>query len=127
MADLSVGRVATVAQGIDHRVLEVRAPPPGDEAVGITAPALLLQKRRDRLPQARLHVDNGAVLIEDQHLDLALEDVGAFHAHFPHALALARADCFAAQRARCGQLGGTGSFTRLANSTLTNAVMSAMV
>jgi hypothetical protein len=80
MADLSVGRVAAVAQCIDHRVLEVRASPPSDEAIGIAAPTLFLQKWRDRLPQAFLHVDNGAVLIEDQHLDLALEDVRAFHA-----------------------------------------------
>ena len=80
MADLSVGRVAAVAQCIDHRVLEVCASPPGDEAIGIALPTLFLQKWRDRLAQALLHVDNGAVLIEDQHLDLALEDVRAFHA-----------------------------------------------
>ena len=30
-SDLPIERVATVAQGIDHGVLEMRAPPPGDE------------------------------------------------------------------------------------------------
>ncbi len=79
MADLAVGRVAAIQQRVDHRVLEVRAPPPGDEAAGLAVPALLLQERRDGLGQPFLHVDDGAVLIESQRLDLALEDLGAFH------------------------------------------------
>ena len=75
VADLAVGRVAAVAQRVDHRVLEVRAPPPGDEAVGLALPALLLQEGRHGLGQALLHVDDGAVLVEHQRLDLALQDV----------------------------------------------------
>ena len=79
VADLPVGRVAAVEQRVDHRVLEVRAPPPRHEAVGRAVPALLLQERRDGLGQPLLHVDDGAVLVEGQRLDLALEDLEAFH------------------------------------------------
>ncbi len=39
MADLAIGRVPAVAQRVDHRVLEVRAPPPGDEAVRASRPS----------------------------------------------------------------------------------------
>jgi hypothetical protein len=31
VADLAIGRVLAMQQRIDHRVLEMRAPPPGDE------------------------------------------------------------------------------------------------
>ena len=83
MADLPVRRVAAIAQRVDHRVLEVRAAPPGDEAVGVALPALPLQKRRDGLGQALLHVDDGAVLVERQRLDLASEDLEVFHGWKP--------------------------------------------
>ena len=76
VADLTVRRVAMVAQRVDHRVLEVRAAPPGDEAVRPAVPALLLQERRHRLGQPLLHVDHRAVLVEHQHLHFALQDFG---------------------------------------------------
>ena len=79
VADLAVGRVSAVEQRIDHRVLEVRAPPPRHEAAGRACPTLLGKERRDRLRQSLLHVDDGAVLVEGQRLDLALEDFGPFH------------------------------------------------
>src|SRR6516165_6414464 len=79
MPDLAVRRMPAVAQRIDHRALEMGAPPPGDEAAGLAMPALPLQKRRDRLDQPPLHIDDGAVLIERQRLDLALEDFRVLH------------------------------------------------
>ena len=42
MADLAVGRVPAIAQGVDHGVLEMGAAPPGDEAVGRAGPGLAL-------------------------------------------------------------------------------------
>src|SRR5262249_796120 len=53
--------------------------PPGHEAAGVAAPALGLEERRHRLREALLHVDDGAVLIEGQGLDLALQDLRTFH------------------------------------------------
>ncbi|MNC91645.1 hypothetical protein D3C83_79440 [compost metagenome] len=52
----------------------MRAPPPGDEAARLAFPALLLQERRHRIGKALLHVDDRAVLVEGQDLDLAPED-----------------------------------------------------
>ena len=75
MADLPVRRVATIAQRVDHRVLEVCAPPPGDEAVRLAVPAFRLQEGRRGLGEPLLHVDDGAVLVERQYFDLALQDV----------------------------------------------------
>src|SRR5262249_45196136 len=75
--------VTPIEECIDHRVLEMRAPPPCDEAIGRALPALVAQERSDRIGEALLHVDNGAVLVEGQGLDLAFEDVRAFHAGSP--------------------------------------------
>src|SRR2546427_4892975 len=44
LSDLPIGRVPAIAQRVDHRVLEVGAAPPGDEAVRPAAPALALEK-----------------------------------------------------------------------------------
>jgi hypothetical protein len=69
VADLPVWGVLPLQEGIDHRVLEVHAAPPGHEGVGIARPALPAEVRGDRLGESRLHVDHGAVLIEHAHLD----------------------------------------------------------
>jgi len=55
-----------IAQRVDHRVLEMRAAPPGDEAMRLAVPAIALEERRDRLGQSLLHIDDGAVLVERQ-------------------------------------------------------------
>ena len=81
VSDLAVGRVAAVAQRVDHRVFEVRPPPPGDEAVRVAAPALAGQERRHHLGQTALHVDDGAVLVEHQGRDLAAQETGQIGAH----------------------------------------------
>src|SRR5262249_61797564 len=73
LSDLPIGRVLAIAQRIDHRVLEMRAAPPGDEAVRLAVPTLTLEERRDGLGQPLLHIDDGAVLVERQRLDLASE------------------------------------------------------
>jgi hypothetical protein len=69
--------VSAIAQRIDHRVLEVGASPPGDEAVRLSAPAFPLQEGRDGFGEALLHVDDGAVLVESQRFDFAPEDFTA--------------------------------------------------
>src|SRR5262249_17554399 len=79
LSDLAIGRMPAIAQRVDHRVLEVRAAPPGDEAIRLAVPTLALEERRDRLGQPLLHIDDGAVLIEGQRLDLASEDLGRCH------------------------------------------------
>src|SRR5262249_54282025 len=58
---------------------EMRAAPPGDEAMRLAVPTLALEERRDRLGQPLLHVDDGAILIEGQRLDLASEHFGRCH------------------------------------------------
>src|SRR5262245_66287856 len=68
-----------IAQRVDHRILEVRAAPPGDEAIRLAVPTLALEERRDRLGQPLLHVDDGAVLIEGHRLDLASEHLRSCH------------------------------------------------
>ena len=75
-ADLPVGRVAPIDERVDHRVLEVRAPPPGDEGARPAAPPLGLEVRRDGLGEAGLHVDDRAVEIEGQDPDGVLDLVG---------------------------------------------------
>ena len=79
MADLPIRRVAAIAQRVDHRAFVVRAPPPGDEAVGAAVPAFAAQERFGQFGQAVLHVDDGAVLVEHQSADFAAEDLGTFH------------------------------------------------
>jgi hypothetical protein len=71
--------VPAIAQRVDHRVLEVGAAPPGDEAVRLAVPLLAFEKGRDRLGEPFLHIDDGAVLIEDQRLDVASEHLGCLH------------------------------------------------
>jgi hypothetical protein len=53
----------------------MRAAPPGNEIVRFSIPALLLQERRHGLSKACLHIDNGAVLVERQHFNFALQNV----------------------------------------------------
>src|SRR5262249_42784343 len=79
MADLAIGRVLPVQQRIDHRVLEMRATPPGHEGTGIAAPALLFQERSRDRGKATLHVDNRAVLVEHADFDIIFD---IFMGHF---------------------------------------------
>ena len=79
MADFPVWRVTAVAQRVDHGVLEVRATPPGHEAVGLAVPALSLQKRGDDFGESFLHIDDRPVLVERQDFDFSLQDVDSFH------------------------------------------------
>src|SRR3546814_15994720 len=90
VADLAVRRVAAVAQRVDHRVLEMRAPPPGDEAVRLVVPTLVLQERCGRLGVAALHVADGAVLVAHQRLDLALLDLRVSPGAFIHCSCVTR-------------------------------------
>src|SRR5262249_56664432 len=46
LSDLPIGRVPAIAQRVDHRVLEMRAAPPGDEAMRLAVPTLALEERR---------------------------------------------------------------------------------
>jgi hypothetical protein len=73
MADLPIRRVLPVQQRVDHRVLEVRAPPPGDEIICIALPALALEEAGHGFAESTLHVDDCAVLVEHADLDGALE------------------------------------------------------
>src|SRR5712672_259961 len=57
----------------------MRAAPPGDEAIGLALPTFAFEKRRDRLGESLLHVDDRAVLIERQCLDVASERLGRLH------------------------------------------------
>ena len=79
MPDLPVGRMAAIAKRVDHRVLEMRSSPPGDEAARLAVPAFLLQEGRHRFGEALLHVDDGSVLVERERLDLALENARLLH------------------------------------------------
>ena len=75
--DLAIGRVPAMQQRIDHRVLEMRAPPPGDEGIGIAAPALRLQEGRGDGDEPALHVHDRAVLVEHADLDAGFDGLGA--------------------------------------------------
>ncbi len=75
MADLPVWRMAAIEKRINHRVFEVRAPPPRDKARRIAGPSLSLEKRRRGFGQAALHIDDRAVLIERQCLDFAFQNL----------------------------------------------------
>src|SRR6266511_3123275 len=44
LSDLPIGRMPAIAQRVDHRVLEVRAAPPGDEAIRLAVPTLALEE-----------------------------------------------------------------------------------
>src|SRR5438876_820400 len=78
MPDLPVRRMSAIAERVDHRVLVVRATPPGDETVRLSIPALPLQEGCDGLGEPLLHIDDGAVLVERQHLDFAPQDAKRF-------------------------------------------------
>jgi len=82
MPDLAIGRVLAMQQRVDHRVLEMGAPPPGDERIGIAAPALGLQERRGNRHKSPLHVDHRAVLVEHADLD-GVPDVLLAHGDDP--------------------------------------------
>ena len=58
-------RPGSGAISVNHRTFEVGTPPPRNEAVGITGPALIFEERGHRFRQPTLHVDDGAVLVED--------------------------------------------------------------
>src|ERR1700722_2431604 len=77
VADLAIGRVLAMQQRIDHRVLEMGAPPPGHEGIGIAAPALRLQERGSDGRQPALHVDHRAVLVEHADLYALLDEIVA--------------------------------------------------
>src|SRR5262249_17166609 len=73
-ADRSFSRAAiTSGNGL------MRAPPPSDETVRLSIPAFPRQERRDSLSKSFLHIDDGAVLVEREYFDFALQDVGRFH------------------------------------------------
>ena len=57
----------------------MRAAPPSDETVRLSIPALLFQEGRDGLGKPLLHIDDGTVLVERQHLDFAPQNVRRFH------------------------------------------------
>ena len=80
LADFPVGGMSPLQQRIDHRVLEVGAPPPGDDGAGIAAPPLGFQERGDVGGEPALHVDDRAVLVEHDDLDAALERFDVCHA-----------------------------------------------
>src|SRR5262249_60675890 len=71
LADGAIGRVAAVDERVDHRIFEMGAAPPGDEAPRLAGPALAREEWRDELGEPALHVDDGAVLIEGERLDVA--------------------------------------------------------
>ena len=64
VANLAIGRVAPRAERVDHRILEMGAPPPGDELPRIDIDVALREERGRDLGQSGLHIDDGAVLIE---------------------------------------------------------------
>ena len=47
--------------------------------MGVALPALPLKEGGDHFRQSFLHVDHGAVLVEDENLDLASEPLDEFH------------------------------------------------
>ena len=79
VADLSVGRVLPLEQSIDHRVLEVRATPPGDEGIRAARPTFRLEERSGDLGQPGLHVDDCSVLIEHADLDRTSQGFDVVH------------------------------------------------
>src|SRR5262249_3826487 len=72
-ANLTVGQMRAVQQRVDHRVLEVRPPPPGHQARWLTLPALSLTIRPYSPDEPRLHVDDGAVEVEHAQLHRRLQ------------------------------------------------------
>src|ERR1700753_3915986 len=66
-------------QGVDHRVLEVVPPPPGDEGVGVAAPSLGPQERRGDVAQTALHIHDRAVMVEHAELDARFQRVDVGH------------------------------------------------
>src|SRR6266436_10372964 len=74
MTNLPIGRVLAAEQRVDHRVLEMRASPPGDKGVGISLPAFRLQKGFCYLGKPRLHVYDRSILIEHTNLDRVFEN-----------------------------------------------------
>ena len=83
VADFPIGRVLPMQQRIDHRVLVMRPPPPGDEGVRIARPTLLLQKRRRVFNQPALHIHDRPILVEHADLDAGLEFINDAHAGVP--------------------------------------------
>jgi len=79
MTNLPIGRVLAAEQRVDHRVLEMRASPPGDKGVGISLPAFRLQKGFCYLGKPRLHVYDRSILIEHTNLDRVFENVSNLH------------------------------------------------
>src|SRR5215471_5416420 len=75
MSDLPVRRMPAIAQRVDHRVLEVRATPPGNEIIRLSVPTLPLQERRDGFSKPLLHIDDGAVLVEGEDFYLAPQNI----------------------------------------------------
>ena len=76
LANFSVWSMVALAQRINHRIFKMSTPPPGNEPTRVAIPALSQQKRCNGLGQSTLHVDDGAVLVEHQRLDLALPHLG---------------------------------------------------
>ena len=71
MTDLPIRRVLPVQQRVDHRVLEVHAPPPGDEIICAALPALALEEAGRGFAKSTLHVDDRTILVEHTDLDAA--------------------------------------------------------
>ena len=66
--NVAIRQVLAVEQRVNHGVLEVRPPPPGDQAPWLTTPALCCEIRPYGLGESRLHIDNGAVEVEHTEL-----------------------------------------------------------
>src|SRR5262245_29434183 len=65
-ADLPVRGMAPIDERIDHRMLEMRSPPPRHQRLWPAAPAFGLQVRREGIRQPALYIDDRAVEIEGQ-------------------------------------------------------------
>jgi len=72
-----------VQQRVDHRILEMRPTPPGDELIGVAVPVFGLEEVDRDFPKSRLHVNDRPILIEHADLDDALERFGFGHRSFP--------------------------------------------
>jgi hypothetical protein len=63
-----------IEQGVNHRILEMRSPPPRHERVRTSLPAFLRKKRRDGFGQAALHIHDGSIEVEAEDLDGLTQD-----------------------------------------------------
>ena len=83
MADLAVGRVAAIAAARRSSSSRSACAATRSRSCWACRPSPSLQERRDRLGQPFCMSTIGAVLVEGQRLDLALEDFSASMAASP--------------------------------------------